>query len=152
MPDVLRRQWDVCRKTLEFSVRELRAGRPGYEVHDATWAFMERLGFARDRHSYGHQIGRRAHDAGPWLGERANPYRPAEGLLQENMVVTLDPTMNRVGMTNPGYYSMGMEEMGIVKKDRGRLLWPAQPHIFEIRLGRARAVSQRPAHKTRRER
>lgn len=133
-PELLQRQWEVCQATLEHSLKELRAGRPGWEVHDAAWAFMERHGFIRDRHSYGHQIGRREHDAGPWLGDRADTYRPAEGRLAPNMVVTLDPTINRVGQSNPGVYSIGMEEMATVGQERGELLYPAQGDLFLIRL------------------
>jgi Xaa-Pro aminopeptidase len=133
-PALLEREWDVCRATLEQSLRELRAGRSGWEVHEAAWTFMERQGFVRDRHSYGHQIGRREHDAGPWLGDKADIHRPAGGRLEPNMVVTLDPTINRVGQSNPGAYSVGMEEMGIVGRERGELLYPAQADLFLLRL------------------
>jgi Xaa-Pro aminopeptidase len=134
VPELLQRQWDACLKTLHHSVSELKAGRPGYEVHDAAWEYMESLGFVRDGHSYGHQLGRRAHDAGPWLGEKENPYRPAQGILQENMVVTLDPTMNRVGMGNPGCYCVGLEEMGVVGLDGGKLIQEPQNEIYLVRF------------------
>jgi Xaa-Pro aminopeptidase len=134
LPDELRRQWDACRATLDYSVKAIRAGRPGWEVHEDVWAYFESLGYRRDRHSYGHQIGRTAHDAGPWLGERANPYRPALAPLEENMVVTLDPTINRVGQDNPDAYSMGMEEMGIVGKDGGAFVTPPQEEIYRVRF------------------
>ena len=133
-PELLARQWQVCHETLTSSLRELRTGRPGYEVHNAAWTVMEQLGFKRDQHSFGHQIGRRAHDAGPWLGDKDNIYRPATGLLQENMVVTLDPTMNRVGKTNAHSYSVGLEEMAIVKANGGELIQAPQREIYLVRL------------------
>ncbi|MBM3449735.1 MAG: aminopeptidase P family protein [Armatimonadetes bacterium] len=134
LPEALAGQWQACRATLDYSVKAIRAGRPGWEVHEEVWAHFESQGFKRDRHSYGHQIGRTAHDAGPWLGERTNPYRPAEARLEENMVVTLDPTINRVGQDNPDAYSMGMEEMGIVGKDGGTFVHPPQEEIYRVRL------------------
>jgi Xaa-Pro aminopeptidase len=134
VPELLQRQWEACHASLDASLKALTAGRPGYEVHDIGWAALEECGFVRDEHSYGHQLGRRAHDAGPWLGDKENQFRPATGLLGEQMIVTLDPTINRVGIQNPGCYSVGMEEMGIVGKSEGTLLQPAQKDIYLVRL------------------
>ncbi len=134
IPEVLRRQWDACQASLAGALKALRPGRPGYEVHEEAWVYVEECGFPRDNHSYGHQIGREAHDAGPWLGERANPYRPAEGRLEAGMVVTLDPTINRVGISRPDAFCMGCEEMAEVTEGGGRLLHEPQDELWVARF------------------
>ena len=134
IPEPLRKQWEACRATLEVSRTACVQGAWGYDVHEIAWAEMERHGFVRDIHSYGHQVGRRAHDTGVWLGEKANPFRPATSQLEKNMVVTLDPTINRVTINNKGYFSMGMEEECIITGGEGKYLWPPQDDIFLVRI------------------
>jgi Xaa-Pro aminopeptidase len=134
IPAPLRKQWEACWATLELSRKLIVPGAWGYEVHDAAWAEMQRHGFSCDLHSYGHQVGRRAHDAGVWLGERTNKYRPAEARLEKNMVVTLDPTVNRVAVNDPGYFSMGMEEMAIVSEGEGKYLVPPPKEITCVKI------------------
>jgi Xaa-Pro aminopeptidase len=132
IPDELLKQWEACTSSLDVALKALRPGRPGYEVHEEAWEALETHGFKRDKHSYGHQVGRRAHDAGPWLGERANRYRPAEGILEAGMIVTLDPTINRVGISHPDHYCMGIEAMAEVTQDGGVLLHEAQEDIWAV--------------------
>jgi Xaa-Pro aminopeptidase len=134
IPDLLRRQWEACQSALELSRRASVPGAWGYEVHDLAWAEMRRYGYSYDHHSWGHQIGRRAHDAGVWLGDRANRFRPSESRLEENMVVTLDPTINRVKVNDPGVFSMGMEEIAVVKPGGASYLFPPPKEIVCVRL------------------
>lgn len=134
IPEILQKQWEACADSLDVAIKGLRPGRPGYEVHEEAWAELERHGFPRDQHSYGHQIGCREHDAGPWLGDRANPYRSAEGILQEGMIVTLDPTINRVGMPDPHTFCMGMEVMADVTLSGAVLLHEPQKEIWVVRF------------------
>jgi len=134
IPEKLIRQWEACRASLEVAQRALRPGRPGYEVHEEAWTVLEEYGFPRDKHSYGHQVGHGAHDAGPWLGERENPYRPSEGVLTNGMIVTLDPTINRVGTPDPTCYCMGIEVMAEVTDDGGVLLHEDQKEIWTVRF------------------
>ena len=98
-------------------------------MHEAAWAKLEELGFPRDRHSYGHQIGRQVHDAGVWLGEADNPYRPAKGRLQAGMVVTLDPTINRVGISREDCYCVGVEDIALVTEAGGVRLHNPQNEV-----------------------
>jgi Xaa-Pro aminopeptidase len=134
IPEKLLKQWEACRASLKVALRALRPGRPGYEVHEEAWAALEAHGFRRDNHSYGHQVGHKAHDAGPWLGERENLYRPSEGILEKGMIVTLDPTINRVGAPDPTCYCMGIEVMAEVTGDGGVLLHEDQKEIWTVRF------------------
>lgn len=131
-PDILERQWNACRASADYALSILKPGEWGYDVHDRAWAKLEEFGFPRDAHSYGHQIGRQVHDAGTWLGDADNPYRPARGKLEENMVFTLDPTINRVGKPDPEWFSMGVEDIAMVTADGGRLLHRPQAQIMVI--------------------
>ncbi len=131
-PDILQKQWDACRASADYALDQLKPGEWGYDVHDRAWAKLEEFGFPRDAHSYGHQIGRQVHDAGTWLGDADNPYRPAKGKLAENMVFTLDPTINRVGTPDPECYSMGIEDIAMVTSTGGRLLHPPQERITVV--------------------
>jgi Xaa-Pro aminopeptidase len=128
----LRRQWNACTDSLRAALALLRPGTPGYVVHEKAWAALEAHGFRRSQHSYGHQVGRDVHDAGPWLGDRANPYRPAEGLLQAGMVVTLDPTINMSGVSEPTWWCMGTECMAEVTPTGGQLLHEAQEEVMTV--------------------
>ena len=130
VPELLARQWEVCQRTIEAARAALVPGAFGYEVDEIAWSAMEAMGYARDGHAFGHQVGRRSHDAGVWLGPPGNPYRPSKGRIEANMVFTLDPTINRVGLRNPGASCMGMEEMALVTPDGGRLLIPPATHIY----------------------
>lgn len=131
-PEMLQRQYDACRRSVDRALDILRPGALAYEVHHDAWRAMEEPGFVRDKHSYGHQIGRQVHDAGVWLGELENPYRPADGRLKADMVVTLDPTMNRVGITDPTWWSMGVEDIARVTPDGGELLHASQDRIVVV--------------------
>jgi len=131
-PDVLGKQWEACRAAADYALALLEPGAWGDEVHDRAWAKLEEFGFPRDGHSYGHQIGRQVHDAGIWLGDADNPYRPAKGRLAANMVVTLDPTINRVGISSPDWYSMGVEDIAVVTEEGGRLLHAPQENITVV--------------------
>ncbi len=128
-PDILQRQWEACRASADFARSLLTPGQWGYDVHEYAWSKLEEFGFPRDDHSYGHQIGRQVHDAGTWLGDADNPYRPAKGRLENNMVVTLDPTINRVGNPNPEWFSMGVEDIAMVTSEGGVLLHEQQSEI-----------------------
>jgi Xaa-Pro aminopeptidase len=132
MPDILGRQWEACRASVAKSLELLKPGNWAYDVHEGAWAELEAHGFKRDKHAYGHQIGRQVHDAGVWLGNKDNPYRPADGKLLENMVFTLDPTINRVGISDPAWWSMGMEDIGRVTPTGGELLHEPQEHITVV--------------------
>lgn len=134
MPEKLIRQWEACRASFEAGLRLLTPGRHGYEVHEEAWAVLEEYGFPRDKHSYGHQVGHGAHDAGPWLGERENPYRPSEGVLKNGMILTLDPTTNRVGTPDPSLYCMGLEVMAEVTDGGGVPLHEDQKEIWTVRF------------------
>ncbi len=131
-PDMLGKQWEACRASVDRSLELLRPGNWAYDVHEGAWEAMEAFGFKRDKHAYGHQIGRQVHDAGVWLGNRDNPYRPAEGKLMNDMVLTLDPTMNRVGITDPTWWSMGVEDIGRVTESGGELLHEPQEQITVV--------------------
>lgn len=128
-PDMLARQYAACRESADFALTLLKPGAWGYDVHEAAWARLEELGFPRDRHSYGHQIGRQVHDAGVWLGEADNPYRPAKGRLQAGMVVTLDPTINRVGISREDCYCVGVEDIALVTEAGGIRLHSPQNEV-----------------------
>jgi Xaa-Pro aminopeptidase len=124
----------VCRATLDVALAATRPGRRGWEVHEEACAHMESLGFRRDGHAMGHQIGRDEQDPGPWLGDRADLQRPADAAIEANMVVTLDPTMNRAGLDNPGGFAMGVEEMAAVGQNGAALLFPPQEEIYRVRF------------------
>jgi len=128
-PTMLQKQWEACRASVTKSLELLTPGNWAYDVHEGAWAEMEAHGFKRDKHAYGHQIGRQVHDAGVWLGNQDNPYRPAVGKLMNDMVFTLDPTMNRVGITDPTWWSMGVEDVGRVTDNGGELLHEPQENI-----------------------
>lgn len=128
-PEMLGRQWEACRASVAKSLELLKPGAWAYDVHEGAWAAMEAHGFTRDKHAYGHQVGRQIHDAGVWLGNRDNPYRPAEGRLLENMVFTLDPTINRVGISDPSWWSMGMENVGRVTATGGEIMHEVQDDV-----------------------
>ena len=134
VPEILEQQWHACRTSMTAGLNALAPGRPGFEIHEEAWAALEAQGFKRDNHSYGHQVGHGAHDAGPWLGEKDNLYRPASGLLKEGMFVTLDPTMNRVGPPNPELFCMGLEVMAEVTPEGGKLIHEDQKDIWIIRM------------------
>lgn len=131
-PDILQKQWEACRASADYARQILKPGEWGYDVHERAWEKLEEFGFPRDAHSYGHQIGRQVHDAGTWLGDADNPYRPAKGKLEENMVFTLDPTINRVGKPNADWFSMGVEDIARVTPTGGELLHPPQEKITII--------------------
>ena len=128
-PDILAQQYAACRASADFALTLLKPDAWGYDVHEAAWGKLEELGFPRDKHSYGHQIGRQVHDAGVWLGEAGNPYRPAKGQLQAGMVVTLDPTINRVGISREDCFSVGVEDIAMVTETGGVLLHAAQDEV-----------------------
>jgi Xaa-Pro aminopeptidase len=134
IPEKLIRQWEACRASFEAGLRALLPGRHGYEVHEEAWAVLEEYGFPRDKHSYGHQVGHGAHDAGPWLGERENLYRPSEGVLKNGMIVTLDPTINRVGVPDPSLYCVGLEVMAEVTDSGGVPLHEDQKEIWTVKF------------------
>lgn len=132
VPDVLRRQWAACRASADHALSLLKPGALAYEVHHEAWAVVEAHGFKRDKHAYGHQIGRQVHDTGVWLGDKENLYRPADGRLVADMVVSLDPTINRIGISEPEAFSMGVEDMGRVTLAGGELLNEPQRELTII--------------------
>lgn len=131
-PEILQKQWDACRESADHSLTLLKPGAWGYDVHHGAWEIVEKHGFARDAHSYGHQIGRQVHDTGVWLGEKDNLYRPADAKLSADMVVTVDPTINRVGISEPEGYSMGIEDIARVTPAGGELLHPIQKEVTVV--------------------
>ena len=132
VPGRLQAQWDACVASVRVALETLRPGIRGFEVHQRAWGALEARGYRRSRHSYGHQVGRDVHDAGPWLGDRANPYRPAEGILELGMVVTLDPTINTVDVIDPDWWCMGLEAEAEVTPQGGVPLHTLQEEIWEV--------------------
>jgi Xaa-Pro aminopeptidase len=131
LPDMLVRQWKACRESADFALTRLKPGAWAHEVHHAAWEVVEKHGFRRDPHAYGHQIGRQIHDAGVWLGDLENLYRPARGQIAADMVFSLDPTINRQE-ADPAWWSMGVEDMARVTPDGGELLNRPQREIDVI--------------------
>ena len=118
IPDEVRRMHAAVVQALEAGIESIRAGASGREVHDGvcqvlvdrgygttTKGFEGPEGVARMNHSTGHGVGLEVHEEPSLRG-------PAESILLEGDVVTVEP-----GLYLLGFGGVRVEDTGIVTKD-----------------------------------
>ncbi|MBF0570127.1 MAG: aminopeptidase P family protein [Candidatus Omnitrophica bacterium] len=105
MPTSLGKVLSLIKASQREAVKVIRPGVAAKAVDAASRSFLEKHGLARHfGHSLGHGVGMDVHE-GPRLSEKSG------AILQENMVVTIEP-----GVYFPGKYGVRQEEMVLVTK------------------------------------
>ena len=124
MEDSFRAAYGAITKGFETA----RPGIQGIEVDTAARQFLLANGMPEITHATGHQIGRCMHDGGTMFAPAWERYGSAPyGVLEENMVFTLEPTVLR----DEGF-SILTEENIVITKDGARFLSRRQDHVILI--------------------
>jgi Xaa-Pro aminopeptidase len=111
----------VVRKAQEKGIASVRSGMPVRELDTIVRGFIEECGYGDYfRHGTGHGVGVAVHEA-PAISVNTN------GLLQENMVITIEP-----GIYVPHEGGVRLEDMVLVCQDRGEVLTRLRKDLFEV--------------------
>jgi Xaa-Pro aminopeptidase len=112
---------DVVRDALQEGVQKVRAGLPVLELDMIVRGFIEDRGYGEYfRHGTGHGVGIAVHEA-PAVTVKA------EGLLEENMVITVEP-----GIYMPNVGGVRLESMVLVTENGGEVLTRLKKDLIEV--------------------
>ena len=115
---------DVVRAALQKGTDAVRAGTPVRELDMIVRGFIEEKGYGEFfGHGTGHGVGIAVHEA-PAVTNRA------EGLLEEYMVITIEP-----GIYIPHVGGVRLEDMVLVKENGGEVITRLRKDLFEIQGG-----------------
>ncbi len=112
---------DVVREAMEKGCRAVRAGLPINDLDMTVRGFVEDKGFGEYfRHGTGHGVGIAVHEA-PAVTAKA------EGLLEENMIITVEP-----GVYIPDLGGVRLESMVLVNESGGEVLTRLKKDLIEV--------------------
>ena len=112
---------DVVRDALQKGLQRVRAGMAVNELDMIVRGFVEEKGFGEYfRHGTGHGVGIAVHEA-PAVTART------EGLLEENMVITVEP-----GVYIPNVGGVRLENMVLVTETGGEVLTRLRKDLIEV--------------------
>jgi len=111
MPILLRRVYDTIRKAQQESVKKIRDGIRVSEIDKVAREIIDKKGWGKYfGHGLGHGVGLCVHEL-PMIGPNCNQ------ILKEGMIITIEPG---IYLTNK--FGIRLEEMVLVKKDKGEIL------------------------------
>jgi Xaa-Pro aminopeptidase len=111
MPPLLTKIYNIIKKAQEVAIRKIKEGVKIKEVDRVAREFIEKKGFGKYfGHGLGHGIGLSVHEF-PFI----NPKN--DQILKEGMVITVEPAIYI-----PGKFGIRLEDMVLVKKERGEVL------------------------------
>ncbi len=114
---------------IRLGAREMRPGRPGFEVDEAVRSHITGRGYADYPHGTGHQIGRVAHDGGAGILPRWERYGQVPHLLIEaDQCFTIEPRL-----TVEGHGVATCEEIVVVTPQGSRFLSRPQEELYIVR-------------------
>jgi Xaa-Pro aminopeptidase len=117
----LREILDVVDEARKAGIRAVRAGLPVHELDTVVRGTVEEHGYGEFfRHGTGHGVGIAVHEA-PAITVKA------EALLQENMVITIEP-----GIYIPNVGGIRMEDMVLVTESGGEVLTHLRKDLLQI--------------------
>jgi len=113
---------DVVRDALQEGVQKVRAGLPVLELDMIVRGFIEDKGYGEYfRHGTGHGVGIAVHEA-PAVTAKS------DGLLEENMIITVEP-----GIYIPNMGGVRLENMVLVTASGGEVLTRLKKDLIEVR-------------------
>lgn len=128
-PRQMEESFQAAYEAITLAKEAVKPGARGVDIDGVARNHLLSKGMPDITHSTGHQIGRCTHDGGTMLGPAWERYGNAPfGLLEENMVFTLEPTVLR----EEGY-SILTEENILVTEDGAEFLSRRQEQIILIK-------------------
>lgn len=111
MPSLYLQIYDIVRKAQEIAIKEVHDGVCACVIDKSVRSYLDSKGFGKYfGHGLGHGIGLSVHEW-PFLNSKS------EVILREGMVITIEPAIYLTGK-----YGVRLEEMILVKSDKGELL------------------------------
>lgn len=111
IPPLIRQTIDVVRLAQQEAIAQIRAGVPVARIDSAARDFLKTHKLAQYfTHAVGHGVGLEIHES-PRLSQRSSE------ILKTGMIVTIEP-----GIYVPGKFGVRLEEMVLVKEQKGEVL------------------------------
>jgi Xaa-Pro aminopeptidase len=115
--------FSVVNKARELALEKVRVGMPVKELDMIVRGFIDNAGYGEYfRHGTGHGVGVAVHEA-PAINSMG------EGILEENMVITIEP-----GIYIPNLGGVRLEDMVLITEDKARVLTHIRKDALNIRV------------------
>lgn len=123
VPDKMKEIYTIVDDARKLGIAKARSGMAIRQLDDIVRGYIEEKGYGDFfRHGVGHGVGIAVHEA-PGINSVAT------GILEENMVVTIEP-----GIYLPNIGGVRLEDMVLITGDKARVLTGIRKDMMEIKL------------------